>query len=71
LTSILDEGEWPGPRPGRFTPGETALDTHWIEGEINLRFHLDAMEERKMLPLLGDPYGRNILIALADWNSLI
>jgi hypothetical protein len=25
-------GEWLASRPGRFTPGERAIGTHWIEG---------------------------------------
>jgi hypothetical protein len=32
LTSALDGGEWLASRPGRFTPREKALDTHWIGG---------------------------------------
>jgi hypothetical protein len=31
LISVLDGGEWSASRPGRFTLGERALGTHWIE----------------------------------------
>jgi hypothetical protein len=30
LTSALDGGEWSASRPGRFTSGEIAADTHWV-----------------------------------------
>jgi hypothetical protein len=32
LTSVLDGGEWSASRPGRFTSGERAPGTHWMEG---------------------------------------
>jgi hypothetical protein len=32
LTSALDEGEWSASRPGRFTPPERFLGTHWVGG---------------------------------------
>jgi hypothetical protein len=32
LTSVLDGGEWSASRPDRFTPGEGAQGTYWIEG---------------------------------------
>jgi hypothetical protein len=31
LTSAPDTGVWSAARPGRFTPGERAPGTHWIE----------------------------------------
>jgi hypothetical protein len=45
--------EWSASRPGRFTPGEIAPDTHWIGRWVGPRACLDAMEERKILPLPG------------------
>jgi hypothetical protein len=35
LTSALVGGEWSPSRPGRFTPGERALGTHWIGGLVD------------------------------------
>jgi hypothetical protein len=52
LTSALDEGEWSASRPGRFTTGEIAPGTHWIEGWVSPRAALEAVENR-MLPLPG------------------
>jgi hypothetical protein len=36
LTSALVGGEWSASRPGRFTPREGALGTHWIRGWVDL-----------------------------------
>jgi hypothetical protein len=47
LTSALDGGEWSASRPGRFTPGEIATGTHWIEGWMSPSAGLDAVEKRK------------------------
>jgi hypothetical protein len=33
LTLILDGGDWPASRCGRFIPMETVLGTHWIHAE--------------------------------------
>jgi hypothetical protein len=49
LTSALDGGEWSASRPGHFTPGEIATDTHWIGGWVDRRVGLDAVENRKIL----------------------
>jgi hypothetical protein len=49
LTSVLDEGEWSASRPGRLTPGERSLATHWIGGWVGPRAGLDAVEKRKFL----------------------
>jgi hypothetical protein len=46
LISALDGGDWSASHPGRFTPGERAPGTHWIEGWVGLR-------EKKIL----DPTG--------------
>jgi hypothetical protein len=43
LTSALGGGEWSASRPGRFTPGERALRTHWI-GWLGSRAGLDDVE---------------------------
>jgi hypothetical protein len=45
LTSALAGGEWSAPRPGRFTPGERALGTHWIGGWVDPKAGLDGMEK--------------------------
>jgi hypothetical protein len=47
LTSALVGGEWSASRPGRFTPGERALGTHWIGGCVGPRAGLDNMEKAK------------------------
>jgi hypothetical protein len=46
LTSALDGGEWSASRPGRFTPRERALGTHWIRGWVGPRAVLDAVVKR-------------------------
>jgi hypothetical protein len=49
LTSALVGGEWSVSRPGRFTPGERAPDTHWIEVWVDLTACLDYVEKRTFL----------------------
>jgi hypothetical protein len=41
LTSALVGGKWSASRPGRFTPRESALGTHWIGGWVSPRTGLD------------------------------
>jgi hypothetical protein len=53
LTSALFGGEWSVSRPGRFTLGERAPDTHWIGGRMDPRVGLDNVEKRKFLTLPG------------------
>jgi hypothetical protein len=53
LTSALVGGEWSASRPGRFTPGERAPGTHWLEGWVSPRVGLDDVEKRKFLNLPG------------------
>jgi hypothetical protein len=48
LTSALDGGELSASRPGRFTPGERASDTHWIGGWVGPRAVLDTVVKRKI-----------------------
>jgi hypothetical protein len=48
LTSALDGGEWSASHPGRFTPRERALGTHWIGGWVGPRAVLDAVVKRKI-----------------------
>jgi hypothetical protein len=55
-STFIDRGtrwEWPDSRPGHFTPGERAPGTYWIGGWVDHRTGLDAIEKRKILPLLG------------------
>jgi hypothetical protein len=47
LTSALDGGEWSASHHCRFTPRETAPDSHWIEGWMGSRAVLDAVVKRK------------------------
>jgi hypothetical protein len=61
LTSALDGGEWSASRPGRFTPGERALSTHWIGGWVGPTAGLDDVENIKFFDLPGlelRPLGR-------------
>jgi hypothetical protein len=53
LTSAVVGGEWSASQPGRFTPGEGTLGTHWIERLVDPRAGLDNVERRKILPLEG------------------
>jgi hypothetical protein len=45
LTSALVRGGWSASRPGRFTPGERAPGTHWIEDWVGTRVGLDNMDK--------------------------
>jgi hypothetical protein len=47
LTSAIIRGEWSASRPGRFTHGERAPDTHWIGGWVGPRGDLDDMGKWK------------------------
>jgi hypothetical protein len=49
--SALAGGEWSASRPYRFTPGEKATGTHWIEGWVGPRAGLDNVVNRKFLTL--------------------
>jgi hypothetical protein len=53
FTSALAGGEWSTSRPGRFTPGARAPDTHCIGGWVDPRASLDDVENRKFLILQG------------------
>jgi hypothetical protein len=69
LTSALDGWEWSASRTGRFTPGETASGTHWIESWVDPRAGLDAVEKRIILPyqesISGFPAGNLSLYRLS------
>jgi hypothetical protein len=54
LTSALDGGEWLASRPCRFTSGETAPGSRWV----NPRACLDAMEKRQVCPCQESNPGR-------------
>jgi hypothetical protein len=49
LTSALDGGEGSASRPYRFTPGEKALGTGFIDDWEGPKAGLDAVEKRKIL----------------------
>jgi hypothetical protein len=60
LTSALDASDWSASRPFCFNPGKTARGIHCIEGWVDLRSGLNAMEKRKVFadkqhPPLGRP----------------
>jgi hypothetical protein len=60
LTLALAGGEWSASHPGRFTPGERAPSTHWIDW-VDPGAGLDDVENRKFLtsPRLEPlPFGR-------------
>jgi hypothetical protein len=60
LTSALDGGEWSASCLCCFTPGETAIGTHWIGGWVGPRTGLDAVEKRKALHVPGiEPWPSN------------
>jgi hypothetical protein len=52
-TSALGGSEWSASRPGRFTSGERAPGTHCIEGWVDPRTGLDAVEWRQILAPAG------------------
>jgi hypothetical protein len=58
FTSALDGVEWPVSRLDRFTPGERAPSTHWIEDWLGPRTDLNDMEKRKTYPCRGSNLGR-------------
>jgi hypothetical protein len=43
--SALVGGDWSASPSCRFTPGESALGTHWIGGWVNPRAGLNGMEK--------------------------
>jgi hypothetical protein len=49
LTSALDGGEWSASSTGRFTPGEIASGSRWIEGWVGPRAGLDAVDRRNLV----------------------
>jgi hypothetical protein len=49
LTSALTGGDYSASCPDRFTPGERAPGTYWVD----LRAGLDDVEKRKFLTLPG------------------
>jgi hypothetical protein len=52
LALELDGGEWSASRPSCFTRWEIARGTNWIGGRVDPRVDLDAVEKRKILPLM-------------------
>jgi len=71
LTSALDGGEWSS-RPGRFTPMERTLGTHWIGGWVGPRAVLEAVVKRKIpsprreskprIPIVQPALGQEIIL---------
>jgi hypothetical protein len=53
LTIALVGGEWSASRPGRFTTGGGAPDTHWIGGWVGPRDVLDDVEMRNLFTIPG------------------
>jgi hypothetical protein len=53
LSSALVGGEWSALNPGRFTPGERAPGTYWIEHWVDPRDGLDDVEKREFLTSPG------------------
>jgi hypothetical protein len=53
LTSALAGGQQSASRPCRFTPGERAPGTQWIEGWVGPRAGMDDVKKRKFLTLQG------------------
>jgi hypothetical protein len=49
MTSALVGGEWSASLPCRFTPGDRATGTRWMDS----RAGLDTVEKRKFLTLPG------------------
>jgi hypothetical protein len=49
LTLVLDGGEWPASRPGRFITRERAHGYFWIRGSVAPAANLDNAEKRKYL----------------------
>jgi len=47
LTLVLDGSQWSASCPGCFIPGRRTPCTHWIEGWVNLRAGVDAVEKKK------------------------
>jgi hypothetical protein len=54
LTLALDGGEWSASRPGHFTAGERAPDTHWIGGWVGPRAGLNAVKKRNFFTSAGN-----------------
>jgi hypothetical protein len=46
--------EWSASRHGRFAPGESIPDTHWIGGWVGPRTGLDDIKKGKFMPLHYD-----------------
>jgi hypothetical protein len=51
LISALAGGEWSASLTGRFIPGEKTASPHLIGWSVGPRAFLDAVENRKILPL--------------------
>jgi hypothetical protein len=59
LTSVLDGGEWPASRPGRFTLRGKTPGIHWIGGWVGPSAGLDTLSKRKIPSPRRDSYQDN------------
>jgi hypothetical protein len=73
LTSALVGGEWSATRPGRFTPGERAPGTHWIEGWWATEPVWTTWRDEKSCPYWdsnSDPLGvRPVVSCYTNWTN--
>jgi hypothetical protein len=50
LTLAVDGGKWSASHTSHFNPGEITPSAQWIRGWVGLRFGLDTVDKRKILP---------------------
>jgi hypothetical protein len=63
MTSALDGGEWSVSRPGRFTPEERVLDTHYLESLVGPQSRSGRYGEEKD----HTPAGQAVAPRYKDW----
>jgi hypothetical protein len=67
FTSAIVGGEWLASRPGRFTTGERARDTHWVGDLVGSRAGLDVVKGRNILSIAGLKLRSIGLPPLSQW----